>query len=97
MSYVFSSELDARGGVLPARNVDIFAKAAGDDLPIAEGQLAADIEQAAMFDDGHIGGDRRGGLGEFEAEGGDFGGDIHGVCSLIKPVRGPGRDRTRGA
>src|SRR3546814_7720971 len=44
------------------------AKPAGHDLPVAERQLAADIEHAALLDDGHIGGDRRGGLGEFEAE-----------------------------
>src|SRR3546814_13566567 len=50
---------------------------AGDGLPVTERQLPADVEQAALFDHGHIGGDRRGGLGKVEAEGGELGGDVH--------------------
>jgi hypothetical protein len=61
-------------GVIARRLVEVGAEPAGDQRPVAKGELSADVKQAAVLDDGHIGGDRRGGLGQGEAEVGEFGG-----------------------
>src|SRR3546814_1387463 len=50
----------AARGVIAGRLVHVGAEPAGDDLSVAKRQLPADVQQPALFDDGHIGGDRRG-------------------------------------
>src|SRR3546814_7718773 len=63
---------------------------AGDDLSVAKRQLPADVQQPALFDDGHIGGDRRGGFGKVEAEIGELGGNVHDAS--LYQFGGGGRD-----
>jgi hypothetical protein len=65
-------------GVIAACLVGVGAQPSGHDLPVAEGKLAADMQQPARLDDGDIGGNRRGGFGKLEAEVGELGSNIHG-------------------
>ena len=57
--------------------VDIVTQPAGDHYAIDEGELARNIGHAAMHHDGHIACHGRGGLGQGDAEFGEFGSDRH--------------------
>ena len=51
--------------------------AGAEDFAVAQGDLAADVEEVSDSHGGDVGADGFGGWGESEAELGEFGGEVH--------------------